>query len=218
MPNNPNIDFPDDGESITLIDGSRMFVAQGRLKLVGDASLAGLNGHLVLPGTETVKAVGSLLGLSRPGRGNQTDYFWSVLFELGDLGTVPDGDYDLIISTYLGSDNLKTAQEVKSSAKSDEIELTTADVAGLNITYPTNGIQINGGQFVAYGSFSAGDKPNRATMTEIASGVVYSAGTLFTNGNQSGYWYAAFAPLLGGTYALDVAAPGATRQVTGLIV
>jgi len=217
MPNNPKFTFPADGETITVIDGSRMFIAHGTVKLVGNAIPAGLNGHLVLPGSETVKATGSLLGWFRPGRKNETLYYWSVLFEL-DPDEVPDGEYDLIISTYLGSDAVKTAEEDNSSATLEAVSVETADSAGLTVSYPGNNTPINGGMFITNGAFTAGDRPTRAIMTENTTGVVYNAGAIFASGALAGYWYAAFPPLADGTYTLDVLAGTVSKTVTGLTV
>jgi len=139
-----------------------------------------------------------------------------VLFELPN--GVTDGAYDLIISTYLGSNTVKKAEENNSSAKSEGVVVTTLSGAGITVMAPGNNCSINGGQFVTTGSFSANDSPNRATMTENTTGAVTRAGTIFASGGATGYWYAAFPPLPPGTYTLDVMGGTAVKSITGLTV
>jgi len=61
VPNNPKITFPLDGDTVKVHGDAPVFIAHGRVILTGNATPAGLNGHLVAKGTETVKVVGSLI-------------------------------------------------------------------------------------------------------------------------------------------------------------
>jgi len=218
MPNNPQIHFPADGDAINVSTNARVFLAHGQVTLAGNATAAGLNGHLVLPGTSTVKSTGSLIAWHRSGRNPQNVFQWTLLFDLGSTANVPDGNYDLLVSTYLGSNVVKTATENASSAKSEGVVVATLAGAGIPVSSPASNTQINGNQFLPYGSYTANDRPTRATMTETTTGVVTSAGTIFASGGATGGWYAAFAPLAGGTYILDVLGGTAVKTVTGLTV
>lgn len=218
MPNNPRIRFPADGEAIAVSSTARVFVAQGRVVVDPGAHPAGLNGHLVLPGTNTVKAVGDLIAWHRAGRRDNV-YHWAVLFDLGDTGAVPDGNYDLIASTYLGSMAVKTATENNSSAKSEGVAVTTVAGLGITVSFPANNAAINGNQFTPYGTFTNGDRPTRAVMTETTTAVAHNPSTLFAStGGASGYWYAQFPPIPSGTYTLDVMAGTVLKSVSGLTV
>jgi len=217
MPKKPQIRFPSDGDTVPVTASPRMFIAQGTYALDGDKFAVGVNGHLLATGTNTVKAVGSLIAWHRAGRRDNV-FNWALLFELPDTGTLPDGNYDLLVSAYLGSTTVKTATENNSSSKSEGIVLVTSASAGIGISFPANGARINGNQFMPYGSFSASTKPDRAVMTEASSGAAFSAGTIFASGDTNGFWYAAFSPIGAGTYTLDVLAGAVGNSVPGLIV
>ena len=159
--------------------------------------------------------------LSSPGIGGRRDnlFNWALLFELPDTATLPDGNYDLLVSAYLGSNAIKTATENNSSSKSEGVLLvTSAERPALTSRSRPTVRTINGTQFMPYGSFTAGTKPDRAVMTETNNGTTYSAGTIFASGDTNGYWYAGFGAIGGGTYTLDVLSATAGNSVTGLRV
>jgi hypothetical protein len=217
MPKKPQIKFPSDGDTVPVTASPRVFIAQGTYALDGDKVAVGVNGHLLAAGTTTVKAVGSLISWQRVGRRDNL-FNWALLFELPDTAALPDGNYDLLVSAYLGSNTIKTATENNSSSKSEGVLLVTSASAGINITSPAGGAAINGNMFMPYGSFSASTKPDRAVMTETTTGTTYSAGTIFASGDATGYWYAAFGAIGRGTYTLDVLSGAAGNSVTGLTV
>lgn len=218
MPNRPRIVFPADGEGVPVSNNPRVFIAHGRVVFDNTDPPAGLNGHLVTAGSALPApvAVGSLISWSRGRRENV--FHWALLFEVGALAAVPDGAYDLLVSTYTGNMTIKTAVENNSSSKSEGVVLVTSAGLALGVSAPPPNTAINGNMFTAYGSYTANNKPDRVTMTHVTTGAATTAGTVFANGNPNGYWYAAFSQLPAGPYVLDVSAGELTKTVSGLTV
>lgn len=225
MPNQPSISFPGDYATVPVTHNPRIFIAQGQVVLDSGSFAVGVNGHLLTAGKKTVKAVGSLIAWSQVGPQENT-FQWALLFVIGTDSAVPDGPYDLLVSTYTGSTTIKTATENCSSSQSNGVTLVTLRAPGvtliplaIGLTTPTTPGPINRNMFMPYGSYTDDHKPDQAGMTETTTGKHFT-GNVFGSGSPNGAWYAGFGPIdAGGTYTLDVSSSvgtGASISVTGL--
>ncbi len=210
--------------TVTVPAIGRILIAEG--KVFAYPAAVGVGGHLVKAGTHEIVATGTIISYRRSG----AEMWWSLLFDVTDTFRVPDGRYDVIVTTYRNDlaraseglfDEVLTVHDVNlvsdcNVGGSAQATIKAGVFSPERITISPPSPPVHKESFTATGQFTNGDKPTTVKMSK--TGETPRTVTPYCAPGSEGYWYGVFIDLTAGTYTLDsfnatVSAPAVTMLV-----